>query len=51
VRPPVGSETPSVEAAATTKKKSFLTRLPSLPSLPFLGKPAVVEAGLISVGV
>ena len=50
VRPPVGPETPSVEAAATTKKKSFLTRLPSLPSLPFLGKPAVVEAGMLSEG-
>ena len=50
VRPPVGSETPSVEAAATTKKKSFLTRLPSLPSLPFLGKPAEVEAGILSEG-
>ena len=50
VRPPVGPETPSVEAVATTKKKSFLTRLPSLPSLPFLGKPAVVEAGMPSEG-
>ena len=43
-------EVPSVGAAVTTKKKSFLTRLPSLPSLPFLGKPAVVEAGVLSEG-